>query len=58
MVLESDLLQEREERYERPALPRWRFPATLHDSLMARLDRLATVKTLAQLGAPWGGIFL
>src|SRR5262249_17863589 len=31
--------------------------ATLHDSLMARLDRLATVKGLAQLGATLGREF-
>ena len=58
MVLESDLLEEREERYEltRP-LPPLAIPATLHDSLMARLDRLATVKALAQLGATLGREF-
>src|SRR5262249_4142962 len=51
MVLESDLLQEREERYElRGPLPPLAIPATLHDSLMARLDRLAAVKGLAQFG--------
>src|SRR5262249_18595400 len=33
------------------------IPATLHDSLMARLDRLATVKGLAQLGATLGREF-
>ena len=33
------------------------IPATLHDSLMARLDRLATVKALAQLGATLGREF-
>src|SRR5207244_227452 len=58
MVLESGLLQEREERYELtgPLLP-LAIPATLHDSLMARLDRLATVKGLAQLGATLGREF-
>jgi predicted ATPase len=58
MVLESGLLQERDERYEltRP-LPTLAIPATLHDSLMARLDRLATVKGLAQLGATLGREF-
>ena len=41
MVLESGLLQEREERYELTApLPPLAIPTTLHDSLMARLDRL------------------
>jgi TOMM system kinase/cyclase fusion protein len=58
MVLESGLLQERAERYElsRP-LPPLAIPTTLHDSLMARLDRLATVKALAQLGATLGREF-
>jgi predicted ATPase/class 3 adenylate cyclase len=58
MVLESGLLQEREERYElRGPLPPLAIPTTLHDSLMARLDRLATVKSLAQLGATLGREF-
>jgi len=58
MVLESGLLHEREERYElRAPLPPLAIPATLHDSLMARLDRLATVKGLAQLGATLGREF-
>ncbi len=58
MVLESGLLQEREDRYELTgSLPPLAIPATLHDSLMARLDRLATVKGLAQLGATLGREF-
>jgi predicted ATPase len=58
MVLESGLLQEREERYELTApLPPLAIPTTLHDSLMARLDRLAAVKGLAQLGATLGREF-
>ena len=58
MVLESGLLQEREKRYELTGpLPPLAIPATLHDSLMARLDRLATVKALAQLGATLGREF-
>jgi predicted ATPase/class 3 adenylate cyclase len=58
MVLESGLLQEREERYELTGpLPPLAIPSTLHDSLMARLDRLATVKALAQLGATLGREF-
>ena len=58
MVLESDLLQEREERYALTgSLPPLAIPTTLHDSLMARLDRLATVKGLAQLGATLGRAF-
>src|SRR5207244_1370524 len=58
MVLESGLLQECEDRYELTGpLPPLAIPATLHDSLMARLDRLATVKSLAQLGATLGREF-
>jgi TOMM system kinase/cyclase fusion protein len=58
MVLESGLLQECEDRYELTGpLPPLAIPTTLHDSLMARLDRLATVKSLAQLGATLGREF-
>ena len=58
MVLESDLLQEREEGYALTGpLPPLAIPTTLHDALMARLDRLATVKGLAQLGATLGREF-
>jgi class 3 adenylate cyclase/predicted ATPase len=58
MVLESGLLQEREGHYELTGpLPPLAIPATLHDSLMARLDRLATVKSLAQLAATLGRQF-
>jgi class 3 adenylate cyclase/predicted ATPase len=58
MVLESGLLQAREEGYALTGpLPPLAIPATLHDSLMARLDRLAAVKALAQLGATLGREF-
>jgi class 3 adenylate cyclase/predicted ATPase len=58
MVLESGLLQEREDRYVLTGpLPPLAIPATLHDSLMARLDRLAAVKGVAQLGATLGREF-
>ena len=58
MVLEAGLLQECDDRYELTSpLPPLAIPATLHDSLMARLDRLATVKGLAQLGATLGREF-
>jgi predicted ATPase len=58
MVLESGLIQERDERYELSGpLPPLAIPTTLHDSLMARLDRLAAVKALAQLGATLGRDF-
>ena len=58
MMLESGLLQEGDERYmlTGPLHP-LAIPATLHDSLMARLDRLAAVKALAQLGATLGREF-
>jgi class 3 adenylate cyclase/tetratricopeptide (TPR) repeat protein len=57
-VLESGLLQEREDYYELSGtLPPLAIPATLHDALMARLDRLAAVKVVAQLGAVIGHTF-
>ena len=58
VVLESGLLQEREDRYELTGpLPPLAIPATLHDALMARLDRLAAAKLVAQLGAVIGRTF-
>jgi predicted ATPase len=58
MVLESGLLLEQAERYVLTGLlPPLAIPTTLHDALMARLDRLATVKGLAQLGATLGREF-
>jgi predicted ATPase len=57
-ILESGLLHEREDRYELTGpLPMLAIPATLHDSLMARLDRLATGKEVAQLAATLGRTF-
>jgi len=57
-VLESGLLRETEEAYALTGpLPPLAIPATLHDSLMAQLDRLATVKAVAQLGAVLGRTF-
>jgi class 3 adenylate cyclase/predicted ATPase len=38
-------------------VPRVGIPATLHDSLMARLDRLASVRLVAQTGAAIGRQF-
>ena len=57
-VLESGLLEDRGDHYELvgPLLP-LAIPATLHDSLMARLDRLAPVKEVAQIGAVIGREF-
>jgi TOMM system kinase/cyclase fusion protein len=58
MVLESGLLREQDDRYELTGvLPPLAIPSTLQDSLMARLDRLATVKDVAQLGATLGRSF-
>ena len=56
-VLESELLQERDGHYvlERP-LPSLAIPTTLHASLMARLDRLAPVREVAQIGAVAGRV--
>jgi class 3 adenylate cyclase/predicted ATPase len=57
-ILESDLLHECEDSYELTGpLPALAIPATLHDSLMARLDRLATAKEVAQLAATLGRTF-
>ena len=58
MVLESPLLEERDGRYVlTSALPSLAIPSTLHDSLMARLDRLGTAKEVAQLCATIGRDF-
>jgi predicted ATPase len=58
MVLESGLLTETNGHYElRGPLPPLAIPPTLQDSLMARLDRLATTKKIAQLGATIGREF-
>jgi hypothetical protein len=57
-VVESGLLREEEGRYVGAhggaPIPPLAIPATLQDSLMARLDRLATVREIAQLGATLG----
>jgi predicted ATPase len=58
MILESGLVREEGDRYVLTGpLPPLAIPSTLHDSLMARLDRLATVKEVAQLGATLGRAF-
>ncbi len=57
-VLELGLLRPSDDGYEIAGpLPPLAIPANLHDSLMARLDRLATVKELAQIGAVIGREF-
>jgi predicted ATPase/class 3 adenylate cyclase len=57
-VLETGLLQERDDHYvlSHP-LPSMAIPTTLHASLMARLDRLAPVREVAQIGAVVGREF-
>jgi predicted ATPase/class 3 adenylate cyclase len=57
-VLESGLLTDTGDHYELSGpLPQMAIPTTLHDSLMARLDRLAPVKELAQTAAVIGREF-
>jgi tetratricopeptide (TPR) repeat protein len=57
-LLESGLLRETPERYVLDGpLPPLAIPATLQASLLARLDRLATVKDVAQIGAAIGREF-
>jgi class 3 adenylate cyclase/predicted ATPase len=58
MVVESGLLREADGHYELTGpLPPLAIPATLQDSLMARLDRLATAREVIQLGATLGREF-
>jgi class 3 adenylate cyclase/predicted ATPase len=57
-VLESGLLREEADRYVLDrALPPFAIPTSLQDSLMARLDRLASVRLVAQIGAAIGREF-
>jgi class 3 adenylate cyclase/tetratricopeptide (TPR) repeat protein len=57
-VLESGLLREEKGAYVLAAdLTPLAIPSTLQDSLMARLDRLAPVKEIAQIGAAIGREF-
>jgi predicted ATPase len=57
-VLESGLLREEEDRYvfDR-ALPPFAIPTSLYASLLARFDRLASVRRVAQIGAAIGRQF-
>ena len=61
MVLESGLVQTEDGRFVRAsgsaAMPPLAIPSTLQDSLMARLDRLAPVREIAQIGAVLGREF-
>lgn len=57
-LLEGGLLRERDGRYlfEGPS-PSFAIPSSLHASLLARLDRLAPVREVAQIGAALGREF-
>ena len=58
VVLESDLLSDDGKQLKLSGpLPPVAIPSTLHDSLMARLDRMAPVKEVAQIGAVIGRSF-
>jgi predicted ATPase len=58
MLLESGLVREEADRYAVVGpLPPLAIPATVQDSLMARLDRLAAARAVAQLGAVLGREF-
>ena len=57
-MLESGLLQQRDGRYVLDGpLPLWAIPTTLQGSLLARLDRSASAKDIAQTGAAVGREF-
>ncbi|MGR3717887.1 MAG: ATP-binding protein, partial [Thermohalobaculum sp.] len=57
-VLEAGFLEEQADRYVlNGPLPALAIPTTLHDSLMARLDRLAPVKRVIQAAACIGREF-
>src|SRR5207253_7018122 len=58
VILESGSLTAVDDHYELTgSLSTFAIPATLQDSLMARLDRLMTGKVIAQLGAAIGRQF-
>ncbi|HKE38520.1 MAG TPA: adenylate/guanylate cyclase domain-containing protein, partial [Casimicrobiaceae bacterium] len=57
-ILESGLLRLSEDRYMlEGSLPPLAIPSTLHDSLMARLDRLSSVREVVQVGGAIGREF-
>lgn len=58
VILESGLLREESDRYDLTGpLSTVKIPATLQESLMARLDRLPKLRDVAQLGAVLGREF-
>jgi len=57
-IVESGVLRELEDRYELIGpMPAGLIPATVHDSLMARIDRLRADKSVAQLASTIGREF-
>ena len=57
-LLESGLLEEQAHRFALTGvLPPQAIPTTLQGSLMARLDRLAPIREVAQVGAVPAGSF-
>jgi class 3 adenylate cyclase/predicted ATPase len=57
-LLEANLLREQDGRYVLDGpLPPMAIPSSLHDSLLARLDRLSPVREVAQIGAALGREF-
>jgi predicted ATPase len=57
-LLDGTLLRDKNEQYVLSGLlPVLAVPSSLHDSLMARLDRLGPVKEVAQIGAAIGREF-
>ncbi len=58
-ILEADFLREQDGRYRLTGpLSGLAIPATLQDSLMARLDRLPQIREVAQLGSVFGREFV
>jgi class 3 adenylate cyclase len=57
-ILESGLLRQERDRYVLDrTLPPFAIPTSLHASLLSRLDRLASVRHVAQIGAAIGREF-
>jgi class 3 adenylate cyclase/predicted ATPase len=57
-VIESGMLADAGDHFDaRGPVPRLAIPTSLHASLLARLDRLAPVRELAQIGAALGRSF-
>jgi class 3 adenylate cyclase/predicted ATPase len=57
-VVESGMLADAGDRFDATGpVPRLAIPTSLHASLLARLDRLAPVRELAQIGAALGRSF-